>query len=101
MRKRAPVPSFVQGACDACGRSNVKLLSKTSRTSDGGSFLKINPVTGVAPRSRPAVLTDTGLLFNVCVNCWDKVKNSHCGCRTWVHLQLQAHVRVRHRPCIC
>ena len=38
--------------------------------------------------------SDVGLLhagqpFNVCVNCWDKVKNTHTGCRVWVHKQME------------
>ena len=25
----------------------------------------------------------------MCVNCWDKVKNTHSGCRVWVHQQME------------
>ena len=32
-----------------------------------------------------ATLSVAGESYNVCVNCWDKVKNTHSGCRTWIH----------------
>ena len=32
--------------------------------------------------------------YNVCVNCWDKVKNSHAGARAWIHSQINKNVRV-------
>lgn len=67
----------IMEACDACGRQSNYFLSKISRTTSltQTGFIRINP--------------DTGLHYNVCVNCWDKVKNSHSGCRLWIHREIE------------
>lgn len=76
---KAQIPEM---KCDACNVFRKNLLSKLSRGMvegsdiEGHSFLRIDPTTGE--------------LYNICDNCWDKVKNSHSGCRMWVHKQLES-----------
>ena len=68
----------VHPPCDICGAEHIGLLSK--RTNAGGNshatFIRCNPQTGQA--------------YNVCFNCWDRVKGHRCGCRKWIHAQLEA-----------
>lgn len=35
------------------------------------------------------VIINKGLPYNICLLCWDKVKNIKTGCRPWIHDQIE------------
>lgn len=64
--------------CDACSQFRTAFLPTYYRGFRGKAKhgrVKINPET-----SNP---------YNICLSCWEKVKNSHSGCRPWVHHELE------------